>query len=113
MHVKVVSPEHRAAPSPLDRKDNQMRTSLFLASLAVVGTLATAAPAAAQAQRPAVTVEVKPGSSYSFSLEQIGVIGAGAVAGYVAGQMVFMGHLFPAVTGVAGGYLANLWYMRR
>ena len=39
--------------------------------------------------------------------------GAGAVAGYVVGNMLFMGHLMPVLSGVAGGFAANYWYFNR
>lgn len=62
---------------------------------------------------PAVSVEVKPGTTYTYSFEHLAVVGGGAIAGLVVGQLVFMGHLGPVLTGVAGGYLANVWYGSR
>ncbi|GEM_PF-3144438 len=56
-------------------------------------------------QEPAVSV-----GGYSISSEQVLVLGAGAIGGYIVGRYLFMGHLGPLVTGVAGAYLANIWY---
>jgi septal ring-binding cell division protein DamX len=104
-----------------------MRISILAASFAIAASIAATAPAQAQtaapapapttapapAARPALSVEMRSGSNYSFSLEQVSVIGGGALAGFVVGQWVFMGHLGPVLTGAAGGYLANLWYTSR
>jgi hypothetical protein len=105
-----------------------MRTFLTVTPIAMAAMVAAAAPALAQGTpsapaapavpqvtlpRGTVTVDVKPGGSYSWSLEHLAVVGGGAVAGYVVGHMVFMGHWVPVITGVAGGYLANLWYTSR
>jgi hypothetical protein len=95
-----------------------MRSSLIAASFATVAMVSLAAPALAQAPRPVpppptVAVEIKPGATYTFSPGHLTVVGAGAVAGYVVGNMLFMGNLMPVLGGVAGGFAANYWYFNR
>lgn len=99
-----------------------MRSSLIAASFATVAMLSVVTPALAQAPAPAtrpapppptVAVEIKPGAVYTFSPGHLTVVGAGAVAGYVVGNMLFMGHVMPVLTGVAGGLAANYWYFNR
>lgn len=101
-----------------------MRSSLIAASFATVAMLSVATPALAQAPAPApatrpapppptVAVEIKPGAVYTFSPGHLTVVGAGAVAGYVVGNMLFMGQVIPVLTGVAGGFAANYWYFNR
>lgn len=63
---------------------------------------------------PRVTVTpsapVVTAGGYSVSAEQVVVMGAGALGGFIVGQYLFIGHLGPIVTGAAGAYLANMWY---
>jgi hypothetical protein len=93
-----------------------MRSSLIAASFATVAMVSVAAPALAQAPAPpppTVAVEIKPGAVYTFSPGHLTVVGAGAVAGYVIGNMLFAGNLIPVLGGVAGGFAANYWYFNR
>jgi len=96
-----------------------MRSSFIAASFAAVAMVSVAAPALAQQPPrlapppPTVAVEIKPGAVYTFSPGHLTVVGAGAVAGYVVGNMLFMGHLMPVLSGVAGGFAANYWYFNR
>lgn len=53
------------------------------------------------------------GRSYVFSGEQVLTVGVGAVAGYFIGSWIIGGTILPAVTTVAGAYLANHYYLTK
>ncbi len=91
--------------------------TLFLIAAMVPVSGVALAQSTVQIQVPAMPrVTVTPAApvvsagGYSVSTEQILVLGAGALGGYIVGQYLFVGYLGPIVTGAAGAYLANTWY---
>ena len=96
----------------------RLPTLLLIAALVPVSGAALA-QSTVQIQVPAMPrVSVAPSApavsagGYSSSTEQVLVLGAGALGGYIVGQYLFLGHLGPIVTGAAGAYLANIWYVK-
>ncbi len=94
---------------------NTSMATLFLiaAMVPVSGTALAQVQVPSVPALPRITLPQEPAVSvggYSISSQQILVLGAGAIGGYIVGRYLFMGHLGPLVTGVAGVYLANMWY---
>jgi hypothetical protein len=91
----------------------RLPTLFLIAAMVPVSGVALAQSTVQIQVPPMPRVTVNPTVSaggYSISTEQVLVLGAGVVGGFVVGQYLFVGHLGPIVTGVAGAYLANMWY---
>lgn len=100
---------NRIDENPVDRREKDglmlkiLRTMVVALSLIVAGAM----PAAAQQAAPA-PVPVQQQSSFPLTLEEVGAIAIGAVAGSLALRVLVggMGHLTGAVLGGIAGY----WY---
>ena len=67
----------------------------------------------AQAPAPAAAASDKTDTLLVIRPAHILAIGAGVVGGVIVGEALFASDLGVVVTGVLGGYLANVWYSGR
>jgi hypothetical protein len=92
-----------------------MRKSMLMGALAAclivpMGAYAQPAPPGAGSNAATMQAGSKNDPSFSFSPPQAVALGAGIVAGVIAGEALLSSDLGVLVGGVVGGYLANIWY---